>query len=141
MLPTPIFRRIGAMTYDFLLHAALWMTVTLIFNAIVLKGQELDDEYRYILWFTLFPLYVLSSFSFVSYFWRKNQQTLGMQAWRLKIVNKEGKTPSMAQIAIRFAIGFVTLGAGIIWCLFDREKRSLQDVLSPTNIVYIPKSI
>lgn len=140
MLPTPLYRRIGATIYDLLLHAALWIVVTIVFTVVVLKGQELDNDHRYMLPFTLFPLWILVSFSFVSYFWRKNQQTLGMQAWRLKIVNTQGQTPTMQQIVIRFSVSCLTLGLGIIWCLFDRENRSLQDVVTPTKIVYVPKN-
>ncbi len=138
MLPTPIYRRVGAIVYDVLLHAALWMIVGALFTGVVLKGQLLAPEHRWVLQITLFPLLLLISFSFNSYFWRKNQQTLGMQAWRLKIVNRTGQTPTLREIAIRFCVSVITLGIGIAWCLIDREKRSLQDIITPTNIVYTP---
>lgn len=138
MLPTPFYRRIGAIIYDLLLHAALWMIVAGAFTGLVLRGQVLAQEHQWLLQITLFPLLVLISFSFSSYFWLKNQQTLGMQAWRLKIVNKHGEKLSLKDAVYRFFFTLITLGIGTLWCLFDKEKRSVQDILTPTQILYSP---
>ena len=138
MLPTPFYRRLGAIVYDLLLHAALWMIVAGAFTGFVLKGQMLAPEHQWILQFTLFPLLVLISFSFSSYFWLKNQQTLGMQAWRLKIINKSGQRPTLKEVTWRFITVILSMGIGTLWCLFDREKRTLQDIITPTEIRYSP---
>lgn len=140
MLPTPLYRRLGAIVYDFLLHAALWMIVAGLFTAVVLKGQVLTPEKRWLLQLTLFPLLVLVSFSFSSYFWLKNQQTLGMQAWRLKISNQQGEPPTLQEITLRFISVFLSLGLGTLWCLFDQKKRALQDIITPTQILYQPRT-
>ena len=138
MLPTPIYRRLGAIVYDLLLHAALWMIVSGAFTGLVLQGQALAPEHRWILQVTLFPLLVLMSFSFSSYFWLKNQQTLGMQAWRLTMINQKGLRPTLKDVVFRFATVLITLGIGTLWCIFDREKRTLQDIITPTDIRYTP---
>jgi len=138
MLPTPVYRRLGAIIYDLLLHVALWMIVAGTYTALVLKGQVLAVEHRWLLQVTLFPLLVLISYSFMSYFCLRNQSTLGMQAWKLKMFNQQGGQPSLRQITTRFIITAVTFGLGFVWCLFDRQKRSLQDIISPTRIAYCP---
>lgn len=138
MLSPPFHRRFGAIIYDFLLHAALWMIVSGLFTGVVLRGQVLDPEHIWLLQITLFPLLLLISFSFSSYFWLKNQQTLGMQAWRLKIVTDKGVRLRWQHVAYRFWFTILTLGLGTFWCLFDREKRSLQDIVTPTQIIYVP---
>lgn len=98
----------------------------------------LAAEHQWLLQFTLFPLLVLISFSFSSYFWLKNQQTLGMQAWRLKIVNKSGERPTLKEVTWRFITVLLSVGVGTLWCLFDKEKRALQDIITPTEIRYSP---
>jgi len=138
MLPVPLYRRFGAVIYDGLLHAAIWMTVTGLFNGLVLRGQALQPNQEWLLQVTLFPLLLLGSFSFCSFFWLKNQQTLGMQAWRLKIVNQQNQTLSMRQAIARFGFVVVTLGIGTFWCIFDTSNRSLQDIVTSSQIKYVP---
>lgn len=61
-----------------------------------------------------------------------------MQAWRLKLVGHEGEKPNLTAITLRFGLTWLTLGIGTLWCLFDRDKRALQDIISPTRMVYTP---
>ena len=140
MLPVPLHRRFGALVYDLLLNAALWMTVGGVFTALVLKGQILQPEHRWLLQVTLWPLMIGSSLWFYSYFWSKNQQTLGMQAWRLKIMTTQGRAPTFLQTARRLGFTLLTFGLGNLWCLFDRQQQSLQDRICGTALFYVPKS-
>ena len=50
---------------------------------------------------------VLTIFFFFSWFWIKNGQTLGMQAWRIKLISTDGKNIYLKQIKRRG--GYTTL--------------------------------
>jgi uncharacterized RDD family membrane protein YckC len=79
---------------------------------------------------------------FFSWFWLKNGQTLGMQAWRIKLVGFDGAQPTLKQIAIRClgaTLSAACLGLGYLWCLFDSNGRYWHDYLSGTELVLLPK--
>ena len=139
MLPVPVYRRFGAFIYDSLLHLALWLITAGAFNGLVLRGQALQPEHEWLLQVTLFPLLLLVSLTFSSYFWIRNQQTLGMQAWRLAMAKKDNHPIQLKDAAIRMAISFFSLGFGMIWSLFDRNNRSLEDIFSPLAMGFRPK--
>jgi uncharacterized RDD family membrane protein YckC len=75
-------------------------------------------------------------------FWCKSGQTLGMQAWRIKLVNFSGETPSIKQGVLRCLAALLSaacLGLGYLWCLVDRNGRYWHDYLSGTELILLPK--
>ncbi len=79
---------------------------------------------------------------FYYYFWRRNGQTLGMQAWRLRLDSRSGGRPSLRQCLVRIAIGSASLvlgGLGYWWIWFDREQLAWHDRASNTRVVVLPK--
>ncbi|HSB95906.1 MAG TPA: RDD family protein [Spongiibacteraceae bacterium] len=79
---------------------------------------------------------------FYYYFWRRNGQTLGMQAWRLRLDNISGGRPSFRQCLIRLAVGFFSLlcaGLGYWWIWLDRDRLAWHDRASNTRVIVIPK--
>ena len=85
---------------------------------------------------------VLTAVLFFGWFWLKNGQTLGMQAWRIKLVGFDGAPPSVRQIIIRClaaTLSAACLGLGYLWCLFDRNGRYWHDYLSRTELVLVPR--
>ena len=79
---------------------------------------------------------------FFGWFWLKNGQTLGMQAWRIKLVGFDGAQLTPGRIAIRClgaALSAACLGLGYLWCLVDRNRRYWHDYLSRTELVLLPK--
>jgi uncharacterized RDD family membrane protein YckC len=79
---------------------------------------------------------------FYYYFWRRNGQTLGMQAWRLRLDNTRGGRPSFRQCLGRLAVGFISLlclGLGYWWIWFDRDRLAWHDRASNTRVVVLPK--
>lgn len=78
---------------------------------------------------------------FFTAFWRKSGQTLGMQAWRIKLVPMPGKRLTAARCLLRCASALLSaacLGAGYLWCLVDRNGRYWHDYLSGTTLVLLP---
>ena len=85
---------------------------------------------------------VVTVIGFFSIFWVKNGQTLGMQAWRIKLVTVDGETLTMKHCLLRAfgaMLSIACLGLGYLWCLFDRQKRYWHDSLSGTRLVLLPK--
>lgn len=147
--PAGLGRRIGALVYDGLIVIAIWMTtvygaVTL--KALVLKplglalmGPVAEDHVSG----PLVPsLVVLAAFGYFAYFWIRNQQTISMQAWRLRVQRPDGTPITLQQAAIRFMAALpalFALGLGYLWVLVDPLRRSWPDLASGTcTVVYHP---
>ena len=74
--------------------------------------------------------------------WRKQGQTLGMKAWRLKLQSIDGSPASPEQCIKRsifacFSLGL--LGLGYLICLIPSRKTCLHDSLSDTQVVVLEK--
>ena len=130
--------RLAAMFYDGFLLTAVWFLLT---GAMVIinSGEELP------LWFSsylLFPILIAVTLIFNVWFWTHGGQSLGMRAWRLKVVDLSGKPINIQSGVKRWAfsiISLATLGLGYVWMLFDKEKRTWHDRWSDTCVVHIPK--
>ncbi len=74
-------------------------------------------------------------------FWLKGGQTLGMQAWRIKLVGQGGETPGLKQACLRSigaTLSAVCFGAGYLWSLVDRQNCYWHDYLSGTRLILVP---
>jgi uncharacterized RDD family membrane protein YckC len=92
----------------------------------------------------LASLVVLSLFAFFAKFWTHNGQTLGMQAWGLRIQNADGSAIDLWQALLRFvvAIGsWLFAGLGFLWLLWDKQGRTWHDIYSDSRVVQLPKNI
>lgn len=143
ILYTPgLARRLVAMLYDGLLLAALWFVVTALLLAV--SGGHLADPGRST-WqlYTLRASLLLITFIFFAGFWVHGGQTLGMRAWRLRLVNASGGPVSWNQAVWRFAAAIPCiglLGIGLLWVLIDRDHYALHDRLSGTRLVVLAKN-
>ena len=89
-----VIRRLAAFLYDSLLLIALFFGVASI--AIALNGgQATQNPAFYVL------LYVVG-FIFFTWFWRNGGQTLGMQAWRIKVISDLGGKLTYTQCIKRY---------------------------------------
>lgn len=85
---------------------------------------------------------LLSVAVFYFIFWRRGGQTLGMQAWRIKLVDLNGSTANTRQLFLRlFAaiLAYGLFGLGLAWRFVDKNGLYLHDRLSGTKLVQIPK--
>ncbi len=82
---------------------------------------------------------VLILIFFFSFFWHRGGQTLGMKTWQLKLMDQNGSSVSWQKCLLRCTLAPITLTVGYIWGLFDRDKKCLQDRLSGTQVVEVPK--
>jgi uncharacterized RDD family membrane protein YckC len=144
--PSPgLPRRLAALTYDTLLILPFIMVnvglATLL--QLALTGEAAGDDYSN----TLHPravqaIALLTVVIFYVYFWCLKGQTLGMQAWRIRLCKDEGEVISLGQALLRCAGACVSLalaGAGYWWCLFDRKGRYWHDHWSRSHLQLLPK--
>lgn len=140
-LPSPsLMRHLTSMLYDALLVIALIFVVNALALAAVVRLSNGEQE-------VVNPilgqfLLVLCMIAFFSVFWLKSGQTLGMQAWRIKLVRIGGGRPSLLQALLRCfgaALSAGCLGMGYLWKLVDRNNRYWHDYLSGTELKLLPK--
>jgi|APSaa5957512535_1039671.scaffolds.fasta_scaffold99918_2 uncharacterized RDD family membrane protein YckC len=143
--PAPLWRRLAAMAYDSILVLAIWMVVAFLVlqmfgieNARTVEGDAvaLDPLYKNV----LFSAMLLSAWAFFSWFWTHSGQTLGMQAWRIRVVQNDGTAITAAQSGIRFTlaiVSFLALGLGYLYILINPGKAAMHDTLSGTRVVKV----
>ncbi|CAA0087478.1 Uncharacterised protein [Zhongshania aliphaticivorans] len=149
--PPGVFRRLAAIVYDgFLLFAVLF--VATLIPAFILSPESFSatpannsvvHELDIPLQGWLYRAYLLMLIIiFYGWFWRKSGQTLGMQAWRIKIEHQNGGKPSWGQCIIRVAVGAISLAAGGMgywWIWLDKDGLAWHDRASRTVLRAIPK--
>jgi uncharacterized RDD family membrane protein YckC len=142
----PLWRRIAAMLYDSFLVFAIWIVVGfLVLYALgVNSAQNASGELATLTALQsniLFAAMVLSAFLFFGFFWTHSGQTLGMQAWRIKVQNPDGAAISWRQALLRFCtapFALFALGLGYLYMLVDKEQRTLPDLVSGSQVVRVP---
>lgn len=138
-----ILRRLGALLYDLV----LLLGVLMLANAIVVIPYEVitgHPLYDSVLLLNLLRLYLLAVVAaFYVYFWTHGGQTLGMRAWRLRVIGDDGEDIGAGTALKRFGWSIVSLlpaGLGLWWSLFDREGRAWHDSKSGTRLVMLKKA-
>ena len=130
-----LFRRLAAILYDSLLIIAMWLITTLLLVAFINDGAALQGP------LFQFGLY-FEACLFYSYFWRLRGQTLGMQVWKIRLVNPSLQTLSWQECFARLFFALVSvsmLGLGFIWMLFDPDRLTWHDRASGTRVVLLRK--
>lgn len=127
-----LLRRAGAFLYDAFLLAAVW----LVGGALVLVPRGGEAVPPGTVWFELYLLAL--AFLFHAWFWTHGGQTLGLRAWRLRVVRTDGKPLRWGDAARRFLAALLVLatgGIGWLWLLIDAGGRAWHDRLSGTRVV------
>ena len=135
-------RRLAALAYDALILAALLMIFTAA-SMLFTHGQALLYAtvgnwiylYRTGLGAVIAGYFVLN--------WRHGGQTVGMRAWRLYVVDPNGKPVAYPAAVSRLfwaLIAWAPAGLGVLWLYRDPERLALQDRLSDTRVVHLPRS-
>ena len=165
--PAGLLRRLGAMVSDSLVVVGLLLLGTLVFvpllhrlDAKALVPSEVGWFWASVYWVWLLSIWI----GFFTYFWVKRGQTVGMQAWRLRVEDEQGRllTWSMAlkRIALAAApwlpsliilevaehyrstackylgLAALILGvAGLLSMYADSQRRTWHDRLSVSRVV------
>jgi uncharacterized RDD family membrane protein YckC len=131
--PASLFRRCAAFIYDLLLLVGLVASFTLL--AVLLHGGAIAPGS---LWFQVALLAIVTVF--FCGFWAHGGQTLGMRAWRIRVVGQDGTPLSWPRAVLRLAAGVLALlplGLGLWWGIFDRQRRGWHDRLTNTRVVRV----
>jgi uncharacterized RDD family membrane protein YckC len=134
VVPAPLWRRLGAAFYDALLLAAVWI-VAVALELAVLYALGIPRN-----GFALRAYLFIVGLLFFGWFWTHGGQTLGMRAWRLRLRRVDGAPVGWLTAAVRYALAWpswLLVGAGLAWCLIDRNRRSWHDIGSGTEVVVI----
>lgn len=147
----PIWRRLLALLYDSLILAAISLGyggLHLLYQVQVL-GAQFEEGEQASMGFGGFIGWCLVLMAFYTFFWRRGGQTLGMRAWRLKLVadtsanDSTHHPPSLTHCLTRCITAPPLLllgGLGLWWCWIDANHRSAYDRLSGTTVLLLPKN-
>ena len=140
-------RRMAALLYDSFLVFAIWMLIGYLLqlfpgveNAKIINGQLVTNLY---VDYVLFSLMFFSAAAFYCWFWLNSGQTLGMLAWRLRLISGSNDELTLRQVFIRWLMAwpsFLVFGLGYLWLYLNRNGDTLHDLISATKVVLIPKS-
>lgn len=134
--PAGLLRRLAAIVYDMLIILALSIAasgVLLTFSA----GEAIAAG---TLWYQLILAAIVAGYFVISW-WRRGQ-TIGMLAWRLRLLSADGSKVSLPQCLLRAlaaAVSWLPAGLGFLWVLVDRRNRAWHDLATQTRLVFEKK--
>ena len=89
-------------------------------------------------WFTAWLLLVC--FAYLGFCWRYAGMTVGMRAWKVRLISDDGKDISWPRCLLRFLVGGVSLaalGIGVLWALADQRKRCWHDLAARSVLIKV----
>jgi uncharacterized RDD family membrane protein YckC len=133
----PLWRRIAALVYDVFPLVGLWMLTTFVY--LFAAGRHYDPAHPE--WGARLGLQVALLAITAAYFvisWARAGQTIGMRAWKLKLLRDDGSKIGVLPALARFSLALLSLaivGIGFWWALFDAQNRTLHDRICKTVMV------
>ena len=139
--PASLWLRLAAAIYDLFPLLALWMlTAGIVLLAAHGQVDVAHPSFAYRLTLRSALLAVTAVYFVVS--WARGGQTIGMRAWRLRVVAADGGDLTWPRALLRFVaalISLIALGAGFLWCFVDPEKRAWHDLAARSVLVRLPR--
>lgn len=134
-----LLRRLAALFYDGVLLFGILSLATGLAIAVytTLAGGDFPGQSW---WFRTWLVSVIVAF--FAYFWTHGGQTLGMRAWRLRLVRADGGEPLLRDALMRLIFALVALapaGLGLWWMLIDSEGLAWHDRWSRTRLVLVKR--
>lgn len=133
-----LLRRLAAIFYDSWLVAGIWLLAVII-DTVVRDEQGLGVGMSHV---PLQLFVVAAPFAFFGWFWTHGGQTLGMSAWRMRLLTADGGRVSWRQAIVRVAgacLSTLAFGLGYLWMLIDGDGLTWHDRLSGTRLVMTTK--
>lgn len=122
-----------AMIYDTVVLIGIW-----VFTVVVLVTATGDSIRPALVQTILF----IETYVFFAFFWLKRGQTIGMLAWRLRVINDDQSGLTGRQVNFRFVgalIGLSCVFLGYFWIWIDSERRSWSDLFSKSRVIREPR--
>lgn len=143
----PVWRRLAAGTYDLLPLVALLMAAAAVWIAVAQALQPaargaLESYGRWAVGNWPFRAWLLAvAGAYYAGSWAMAGQTIGMRAWRLRVVGADGRAPSARAALLRFGValaGLLACGIGLWWAWLDPRRRMLHDLAAGTEVRRLP---
>src|SRR5450432_948624 len=119
--PASLWLRLIAGIYDLLPLLGLWFAAGVL--ALVVTGGALDPHrLAHKLLVQALLLALTAAYFVVS--WTRGGQTIGMRAWRLRVLRADGSPLGIWRALLRFffaLISLAALGLGFWWALFEPQ--------------------
>lgn len=134
MQPCSLLRRLMAIMYDLMLLASVLFLATVVILPVT-GGAAIDSGNR------LYPVYLLlCSYLYFAWQWVHGGRTLGMQAWRLRLVSVDAPAVTWKTASRRFllaCLSWLVLGAGFLWAIVERDHLTFHDRYSGTRLLRV----
>jgi len=133
----PLARRLAALLYDALLLLGLIFVFTLLL--IFARGGRAIEAGTF--WYD--ASLVAVAFAFCGLSWTRGGQTVGMKAWRIRVIARGTRALDWPRATLRFFASWLSLlpaGLGYWWALVDRDRCCWHDRLSGTRVIRVPAS-
>lgn len=137
-MPCGLLRLLLVMLYDAIAVLAILMIAGALALALPFRNQAAGKDVAYSLYLGMFW------FLYLAWCWRHGGMTLGMRAWKVRLLNPTSANPTQPptwwQCGLRFGVAWLSAllaGLGYGWMLFDREKRTWHDMASRTRLVHL----
>ncbi|MHC8597061.1 RDD family protein [Arenicellales bacterium IMCC55707] len=129
-------RRLGAIFYDLIVLLGILLIAGLPLPLL----DSFTSDMRWAAFIK--PIYLLTViFLYLGGFWVTGGQTVGMKAWRLRIICQNGQPLNWLKALTRYlsaCLSVASFGLGFIWATVDRKKQSWHDKLSGTHLIWCP---
>jgi uncharacterized RDD family membrane protein YckC len=130
----PLSRRLLAMLYD----TVILIGLLILASAIALPFGNVNKVAFHDFGFTLWLLIVC--LTYIAGCWHYGGMTVGMRAWKIKLVSSDGQKITWPRCILRFIVGSVSLavfGLGILWALVDKKNRGWHDLAASTLLLRV----
>ena len=131
-----ILRRFMSILYDILLVSSLLIISSIIY--LLLFGIEnIRPNSQY---FVLYQIFVLLNIcTYFIYFWYKNGQTIGMRAWKFKLIFADNYSlvTKISLLFLRLFLALITnivFFVGILSSALSKDRMSIYDKLTKTKL-------
>lgn len=130
-----LLRRLGAIIYDTVLAGfSIVIVAGIFFNVFTaITGLNFPDFIKVL-------IYAVMAWGFFMWFWTHGGQTLGMRAWKIRVVTNDGQPINRQQATMRFLwaiLSWGTVGIGFLISLIDPERLAWHDRFSGTRLIRV----
>ncbi|MGC2237934.1 MAG: RDD family protein [Pyrinomonadaceae bacterium] len=141
-LKAPFLLRCGAILIDYIILVAIPIISLLIYKYTGREPSKILNNEIFNAGWLIMVLLALTNFVILPLL---VGQSIGKMLTGLRVVKKDGKSPSLGSLFIRHLIGYpltiLTFGLGFFISVINSKGRALHDFLAGTVVIYGQKQI